>query len=82
MAVIKRRAISQRSHEKIGDCEESTAKAVKHYPRLRYERDTNCHAYSGRFVTAFDLTYYSVCVTGGDNHGSCLHLFPFGQDHR
>ena len=22
------------------------------------------------------------CVTERDNHGSCLHPFPFGQDHR
>lgn len=38
----------------------ATANEVERYPRLRYERDTNCHAYSGCFVTAFDLTYCSV----------------------
>ena len=44
-------------HDIVGCLFRATANEVERYPRLRYERDTNCHAYSGRFVTAFDLTY-------------------------
>lgn len=44
-------------HDIVACLFRATANAVERYPRLRYERDINCHAYSGRFVTAFDLTY-------------------------
>ena len=40
----------------------ATANAAERYPRLCYERDTNCNAYSGCFITAFDLTYCSVLL--------------------
>ena len=40
----------------------ATANEVERYPRLCYERDTNFHAYSGCFITAFDLTYCSVLL--------------------
>ena len=49
-------------HDVVACLFRATAKAVEHYPRLCYERDTNCHAYSSRFVTAFDLTYCSVLL--------------------
>ena len=49
-------------HDVVACLFRAIANAVERYPRLRYERDTNCHAYSGCFVTAFDLTYCSVLL--------------------
>ena len=49
-------------HDIVACLFRATAKAVERYPRLCYERDTNFHAYSGPFVTAFDLTYCSVLL--------------------
>lgn len=49
-------------HDVVACLFRATANAVERYPRLRDERDTNCHAYSGCFVTAFDLTYCSVLL--------------------
>ena len=43
-------------HDVVACLFRATANAAERYPLLRYERDTNCHAYSGCFITAFDLT--------------------------
>ena len=50
-------------HDVVARLFRATANAAERYPRLRYERDTNCNAYySGCFITAFDLTYCSVLL--------------------
>ena len=60
-------------HDIVACLFRATANAVERYPRLRYERDANCHAYSGRFVTAFDLTYCSVLL--GETIMALVYIF-------
>ena len=41
------------------ECSRALPPLISH---ICYERDTYCHAYSDRFVTAFDLTHCSVLL--------------------